>query len=102
MKGGENVKIAHDNALQLESIVRKVYHCDRGGMGGFIDADHFESSPFDAALIALATLWEKLDFHSIEDFLHKWEDIFRNPDSDEPAINDYINELKGLVKTALN
>ena len=53
------MRIDHSSAITLEWIVRKVHTCDRAGMGGYIDADHFESEPFDAALIALAPLWKK-------------------------------------------
>lgn len=48
----------HNQAIELERIVRSVYDCDRGGMGGYIDADNFSFNPFDAALIALAPLWK--------------------------------------------
>jgi len=54
------MRIDHSSAITLESIVRRVHLCDRAGMGGYIDADHFEPSPFDAALIALAPLWKNL------------------------------------------
>ncbi len=56
------MRIDHSSAITLESIVRRVHSCNRAGMGGYIDADHFESSPFDAALIALAPLWKKQIF----------------------------------------
>ena len=51
------MRISHNDAIVLESIVRKVHLCDRAGMGGYIDADHFETNPFDAALIAIAPIW---------------------------------------------
>ena len=62
------MRITHSDAISLESVVRRVFACDRAGMGGYIDADHFESAPFDAALIALAPLWQKADVHEIEEF----------------------------------
>lgn len=58
------MRISHSDAITLEGIVRDVFLCNRGEMGGYIDADHFESQPFDAALIALAPLWQKAGFHS--------------------------------------
>lgn len=39
------MRINHGDAYTLELIVRRVFSCDRGAMGGYIDADHFESSP---------------------------------------------------------
>lgn len=43
------MRIDHGDAVSLEGIVRRVFACQRGEMGGYIDADHFESQPFDAA-----------------------------------------------------
>ena len=60
------MRIDHGDAIVLEGIVRNVFSCERAGMGGYIDADHFESEPFDAALIALAPLWKSFPLLSIE------------------------------------
>ncbi|WP_035316613.1 hypothetical protein [Clostridium sp. MSTE9] len=95
------MRIDHGDAIELESIVRKVFSCDRAGMGGYIDADHFESAPFDAALIALAPLWERADFHEIEDFLFKWEESLRSGNGRNINIVSYINELENLVTTLM-
>lgn len=92
------MRISRNASIKLEHIVRKVFVCDRGGMGGYIDADHFNSEPFDAALIALAPLWEKADLHEMEDFLLKWEYALRNEDNENiDDINLYIDELDNLV-----
>ena len=91
------MRITHSDAIVLESVVRSVFSCDRAGMGGYIDADHFESAPFDAALIALAPLWQKADFHEIEDFLFKWEHILRSEDKASADVPSYIRELDDLV-----
>ena len=66
-------------------------------MGGYIDADHFESAPFDAALIALAPLWQKADLHEIVDFLFKWEHILRSEEDASIDARSYIHELDDLV-----
>ena len=91
------MRITHNDAISLESVVRNVFSCDRAGMGGYIDADHFESAPSDAALIALAPLWQKGDLHEIEDFLFKWEHILRNDEDENADIRSYIRELDDLV-----
>ena len=44
------MEISHNDAIDLENLVRKVHNCERFGMGMYIDADHFETNPFDAAL----------------------------------------------------
>lgn len=38
------MRIKHEDAVVLEAIVRRTFNCERGGMGGFVDADHFEIS----------------------------------------------------------
>jgi hypothetical protein len=92
------MRIDHGDAIVLEGIVRNVFSCERAGMGGYIDADHFESEPYDAALIALAPLWKRTDFHEIEDFLFKWEQVLRNNEGNENIdINLYIKELDNLT-----
>ena len=96
------MRIYHGDAVSLEGIVRRVFACQRGEMGGYIDADHFESQPFDAALIALAPLWQKADFHEIEDFLLKWEYALRKENEDDLSAESYIEELDNLVTNLLN
>lgn len=95
------MRIDHGDAIILEGIVRNVFSCQRAGMGGYIDADHFESEPFDAALIALSPLWQKADFHEIENFLWKWEHALRKGNEDHLTIKAYLDELDNLVKTLL-
>lgn len=91
------MRIDHGSAIILEGIVRKVHACDRAGMGGYIDADHFESEPFDAALIALAPLWKKTMPCEIEDFLYKWEHLLRGEADEQVDVQAYIKELENLV-----
>ncbi len=96
------MRIEHGDAIELERIVRKIYSCQRGEMGGYIDADHFESEPFDAALIALAPLWKNGDFHELEDFLFKWEHVFRKGNEDNLDSKLFVEELDNLVSDLLN
>ncbi len=91
------MRINHGDAVSLEHIVRKVFSCARTGMGGYIDADHFELEPFDAALIALAPLWQKADFQEIEDFLFRWEQTLRSKDDKGIDVTAYVDELDNLV-----
>ncbi len=96
------MKIDHGDAISLEGIVRRVFSCQRGEMGGYIDADHFESQPFDAALIALAPLWPKADFHEMEDFLIKWEYALRKENEKGLTAQLFIEELDDFVTNLLN
>jgi len=92
------MRVSHSSAIELESIVRKVYnYANRGGMGGYIDADHFESEPFDAALIALAPLWTRATVEEVETFLIKWEHALRKDNCDNLTEQEYTKELKVLV-----
>lgn len=95
------MRIDHSSAITLEWIVRKVHTCDRAGMGGYIDADHFESAPFDAALIALAPLWKRTTPHEIEAFLYKWEHLLRGELDEQVDVQAYINELENLVNSLM-
>ncbi len=95
-KGGDFMN--HNQAIELERIVRSVYDCDRAGMGGYIDADNFSSNPFDAALIALAPLWKNDSDRQVENFLYKWDHIIRaevSPSDD--SVKSYIVELERIV-----
>ena len=96
------MRITHSDAIVLEGIVREVFNCDRAGMGGYIDADHFETEPFDAALIALAPLWKKADFYEIEDFLFKWEYELRKNEDNRVNVGAFINELDNMVTILIN
>ena len=95
------MRIDHGSAIELEMIVRKVFSCERSGMGGYIDADHFESAPFDAALIAIAPLWQNADFRSVEEFLFKWEHVLRDETSNTCEIKLFIKELEDFVDTLI-
>ena len=68
---------------------------------GYIDVDHFESEPFDAALIALAPLWKKCNFHKLENFFN-WERIFRKGNEDNIIPNLFVEELNVLVSNLLD
>lgn len=91
------MRIKHGDAVVLEAIVRGVFNCERGGMGGLIDADHFEREPFDAAIIAIAPLWQKSNSKEIEEFLFKWELILRDKNTEDENIKTYIGELQNLI-----
>lgn len=96
------MRIDRNSAIRLESIVREVFSCDRAGMGGYIDADHFVKAPFDAALIAIAPLWQRGDKDEIESFLLKWEDLLRGEGCTECDIREYLDQLSTLVADLKN
>ena len=38
-------RINHNDAIELEYQVRRLFKCDRAGVSGMADADHLESRP---------------------------------------------------------
>ncbi|MEE0212305.1 MAG: hypothetical protein UD750_00375 [Collinsella sp.] len=92
------MNINHNDAICLERIVREAFSCDRGGMGGLIDADHFEQEPFDAALILLTPLWLKCRSKEIEEFLEKWGWVFQREELKDGNVEEYIQELQRLAR----
>lgn len=71
-------RINHNDAIALEYQVRKLFNCDRTGVSGLADADHFESRPMDAAIMVVSYIHAKgLQFSETEydEFLSKY-DIF--------------------------
>ena len=94
------MRVNHNTALRLEEIIRRLFDYPiRGRMAGYIDADHFEREPFDAALTALSPLWKRIDKYELDDFLSKWDIIFRDDDYQQFDLKneeEYIKELKKL------
>ena len=89
-------RITHNDAIELEHQVRRLYCCDRAGISGLADADHFESHPMDAAILVVAYIYAKgLQYSEIEydEFLSKYDTIFRYPDE-----NDAKNEIKNYIQ----
>ena len=95
-------RVTHNEAIELEYQVRRLYGCDRSGVSGLADADHFESRPMDAAIIVVSYIHAKgLQYSETEydEFLSKYDTIFRYPDENDAKIEvrNYINELSEIV-----
>ena len=99
------MRVNHNTALRLEEIIRRLFDYPiRGRMAGYIDADHFEREPFDAALIALSPVWERVDKHELDAFLSKWDTIFRDNDYHQLGpVNEeeYVSVCRNLLKNAV-
>lgn len=94
--------VTHNEAIELEYLVRKLYGCDRSGVSGLADADHFESRPMDAAIMVVSYIHAKgLQYSETEydEFLSKYDTIFRYPDENDAKheVENYINELSKIV-----
>ena len=95
------MKFSYEDGVLLETIVRAVHLCGQGGFGGMISAQHFSNHPFDAALIALAPIWKRIDFKRIEEFFSDWEDVLQRNDVSKNEARAYVKALQALVHEAM-
>ena len=99
--------INHNDAIELEHIVRRVYDCDRGGVSGMVDADYFDDKPIQAAVLVVAYLYAHnliQDPYAFDEFLHKYETIFDYSEENDAKneVRKYIDELRVIVRRYLN
>lgn len=95
-------RIKHSDAITLESIVRRLFNCDRAGVSGLADADNFESRPMDAAVMVVSYIHAKglqSSETQYDEFLCKYDTIFNYPDENDAAneVKNYIAELSEIV-----
>lgn len=91
-------RINHNDAVQLEEIVKGLYGCDRAGISGLADADNFERNPFQAAVLVVAFIYSRgMDVKADQyaSFLEKYENIFANNDNDD-AVKEFVKELRKI------
>lgn len=65
----------HSYAVEIESTLRGVFNCDRGGFAGLIDADSIESNCYVSIACTLGYLYAKSDVlkqNEIEKFVHEY------------------------------
>lgn len=99
-------RIQHSDAITLESIVRRLFNCDRAGVSGLADADNFESRTMDAAIMVVSYIHAKglqISETQYDEFLCKYDTIFNYPDENNAAyeVQNYISELSEIVATYL-
>lgn len=99
------IRITHDEACDLEILVRNVYGCDRFGIMGLADADYFEVNPLHAAILIFApkfrhSRWSRKEIPDITEFLSRYDDYFTCDDNEYDAeiVDRYISELEGLIR----
>lgn len=93
--------INHNEAFELELIVRRVFNCDRNGVMGIADADHLERCPYDAAIVVFAPLYKtnsKID--EIDQFMDDFSCYFTFDDFQysKEKVREYIDGLRELVE----
>ncbi|MBQ7574463.1 MAG: hypothetical protein IJT23_09400 [Clostridia bacterium] len=96
-------RINHGDAIRLESIVRRLFKCDRAGVSGLADADNFESRPMDAAIMVVSYIHAhglQSSEKQYDEFLCKYDNIFTYPDENDTdnEVENYIEELTTIVE----
>lgn len=99
--------INHNQAIELEYQVRRLYKCDRSGISGLAEADYFGHKPIQAAVFIIAYIYEhKLETgpYQYDEFLYKYENIFDNPEDNDIAkeVCNYIKDLSSIVDQYIN
>lgn len=95
-------RLNHNDAVELEHHVRRLYNCDRGGVSGLVDADHFEGNPMCAAYMVISYIYAKdlaIDNYQFDQFICTYEHIFNHYDEYDIQleIKRYIDELSYIV-----
>lgn len=95
-------RISHNNAIELEYLVGRLYRCERSGVSGMVDADYFEGHPIQAAVLVVAYIYAnglELDSLRYDEFLTRYENIFEYPEENDMDIEvrNYLRELTEIV-----
>lgn len=98
--------INHNDAIELEHQVRRLFKCERGGVSGLADASNFEYNPLDAATMVVSYIHAKglqITETQYDEFLHKYGVIFQYPDENDAAneVKNYISDLKDIIESYL-
>lgn len=101
------LRINHNDAVQLEEIVRGLYGCDRAGISGLADADNFERNPFQAAVLVVAFIHSRgmgVKADQYASFLTKYENIFVNNNDDndnDKTVKEFVKELRKIKNSVV-
>ena len=95
-------RLNHDDAVELEYQICRLYKCSRGGVSGLADADHFEGNPMCAAYMVISYIYSKglaIDNYQFDQFICTYENIFDHSDefNMELEVSRYIDELSDIV-----
>ena len=95
-------RINHNEAIELEHQVRRLYDCDRGGVSGMVDADYFEGHPIQAAVLVVSYIYanhRESGPYQFDEYLNKYETIFEYPDENNAIaeVRKYIDDLSAIV-----
>jgi hypothetical protein len=96
-------RINHNDAIELEYLVRRLFKCDRAGVSGLADADNFESRPMEAAVMVVSYIHAKglqSSETQYDEFLSKYDTIFTYPEENDAdnEVQNYIEELTSIIE----
>ena len=96
------MRINHNDAIELESQVRRLFNCDRSGVSGLADADYFESEPMYAAVMVVSYIHARglqAEERQFDEFLAKYNSVFTYPDEYDMRleIENYIKDLSRII-----
>lgn len=102
------LRISDSNAMRLERLVRRVYGCERFGVGHMADTDHFGMYPYHAALLIIAPKYYKAQggrseeyWKPIQAFIDKYEEAFQQSNTekyDDKIVDAYVSDLEKIVR----
>lgn len=97
---------SHNDAHTLESLVCRVYKCERFGIAGLANADRFESNPIEAAILIISYIYaNKICSTEAEakyaELVRKYRIIFDYPEENNARgeVTNYIKELETIVNS---
>lgn len=100
------IRVNHFTAIKLESLVRKVYNCDRYGVVGLANADFLERMPLAAAIAVLSPLSFRYSDEQLADLSEFWDkyrmtfsldNLELSKEEISTIIEEYVNDLSVLV-----
>ena len=98
--GGENMKMTHEEAYDLEQIVCNIFNCERWGVGNLVSADLFEDQPYIAFVLCAARLYDGTNDDILRQFHQKWADVFSYPKENlNCSSEDFLTDFKETINT---
>ena len=96
------VRINHNDAIELEFQVRRLFNCDRSGVSGLANADYFESDPMYAAVMVVSFIHARglqAEERQYDEFLAKYNGVFTYPDEYDMSleVKNYIADLSKII-----